>query len=88
MQNLLTEKEAREIVGNDLVDAVNDINCYPIGLLTDGTAWTGYTVFAADASNNAHRIRAIYLVDNEEAVTKDLDEIDWVIDGYEIETVI
>jgi len=82
----MRKKEAIEIVGEDLVNAVEDENCTCTNSVTDGTEWSGYTLFSATAENKCHRLTAYYAVDTDIVnEVENLDEINWKIDHYEVE---
>ena len=87
MKELITYEEAVKIAGEELVDAAEKENAVCCNFVTDGSEWTGYTPFASTVNNDMYRVQAVYLVTNEDAQEKDLDQIEWNIEGYSVEEI-
>lgn len=85
MSDLISREEAVKVAGEKLVAAAEKENCECVNSVTDGTEWAGYTPFAAQAWDDENIVKVWYLVSNEDAAEKELDQIDWEVEGYTVE---
>lgn len=87
MRNWITKEEAIEIAGAELVIEAEKTNCERSNTETEGTELTGYQIFRAIAENDTHSVGVIYLVSDEDVQEKELDYIDWEVEGYEVDEI-
>lgn len=83
----MTREEAVKIAGEELVNSAEQTNCENACYVTDGTELAGYDVYEAVADNDDYRVKVIFLQDAEETKEIPLDEMNWEIEGYEVEEV-
>ena len=84
----LTKKEAIEIAGTELVEAVEEVNCDFTNRVTDGTEWAGCTEFSATLENETHKVTAYYFQDSDDLDgVEDLSDLSWEINHYEVEEI-
>jgi predicted SprT family Zn-dependent metalloprotease len=85
--NLFNRSQAIKIVGLEVIEKLDKINCWATNRITDGTRWDGYVEFKSSIEANEHDLSAYWYVEETELLSvSELDEIDWgaAFVGYDV----